>query len=138
MVGPFLFPLLQAEGGEGDLGDTPTMTAQAGPGAGNGYTGGKQSPVSCLSSLCLRGMTARGSGDTAAMALRAACSGLEITDSKPKPKKEPLSGIWDKVMKDTTIVHIVYIERQHRPLLEDHQALIYLQLILFVFRGDFR
>ena len=35
---------------------------------------------------CLRGMTARGSGDAAAMALRAACSGLEITDSKPKKK----------------------------------------------------
>ena len=33
---------------EGDLGDTPTMTAQASSGVGNGYTGGKQSPVSCL------------------------------------------------------------------------------------------
>ena len=32
--------------GEGDLGDTPTMTAQAGLGVGNGYTSGKQSPVS--------------------------------------------------------------------------------------------
>ena len=59
------------------------MTAQAGPGAGNGYTGGKAK--SCLLFLVSysRGTAARGSGDAA---LRAACSGLEITDSKPKPK----------------------------------------------------
>ena len=42
----FSFPLSQAEWGEGDLGDTPTIAAQAGSGAGNGYTGGKAK--SCL------------------------------------------------------------------------------------------
>ena len=40
-VSLFLFLLCQADWGEGDLGDTPTMTARAGPGVGNGYTGGK-------------------------------------------------------------------------------------------------
>ena len=37
----FLFCAFWRFWGEGDLGDTPTMTAQAGPGVGNGYTGGK-------------------------------------------------------------------------------------------------
>ena len=44
----FSFPCVAGGMGEGDVRDTPTMTAQASPGVGNGYTGGKQSPVSCL------------------------------------------------------------------------------------------
>ena len=37
----FLFCAFWWVWGEGDLGDTPTMTAQASPGVGNEYTGGK-------------------------------------------------------------------------------------------------
>ena len=51
------------------------MTVQAGPGVGNGYTGGKAKP--CL-------LLARGGGDAAAVALRAACSGIANTRIKAK------------------------------------------------------
>ena len=40
LVGSFLFSLFVWRIWGGDLGDTPTMTAQAGPGVGKGYTGG--------------------------------------------------------------------------------------------------
>ena len=49
--------------------ETPTMTAQAGPGVGKGYTGRKLASLS-------RGVCPRGQRQAAAIALRAACSGI--------------------------------------------------------------
>ena len=65
----FLFFCFLAVLGKRRRCETPTMTAQAGPGVGKGYTGGKGPLFSLLA-------IARGSGIAAAIALRAACSGI--------------------------------------------------------------
>ena len=60
--------------------ETPTITAQAGSGVGKGYTcGGKR-----LLFLACEGQRHA----AAAIALRAACSGIEITDSKQNKTKK--------------------------------------------------
>ena len=61
----FSFAFCQAGWGEGDLRDTPTMTARAGPGAGNGLP--LENP-GCL--------PREGQRQAAATALWAACSGI--------------------------------------------------------------
>ena len=83
LLSVFFFPFVSGGWGEGDLGDAPTIAAQAGSGVGYGYTGGKAKSCPLFAVPCLRGMAAKGSGDAAAIALRAACSGLEVTESKP-------------------------------------------------------
>ena len=65
----FLFVCFVADMGRRRRCETPTMTAQAGPGVGKGYTGGKLASLS-------RGACPRGQRQAAAVALRAACSGI--------------------------------------------------------------